>query len=315
MRFVCRTCSAVQSVVPERESVCAGCGAHLLSHEEQVSEYVWYVNGPDGQAGPFDASDLARRFDREEMAWTDEVWRDGLRDWRPARKDDVLVVEVASARGLDTATVPLDSLSRLLTMQGEDRESRSAETVLADLPPTVSLARTWPVRSALPRQVRPSRTHAVASAFKLATLALLAFIGGGVVVGLAGRLTRMAWPAHGEPPATLPAASASMVTTAPVAAVPPTSVERVQRTLPAFDEIRAELQRLSPSVQRCVRDPKAGLELTITIAGDTGRPRRIDVRAPRLSSGMIECSRAVLEELSVAPFTSDQLKYTHHYAW
>jgi hypothetical protein len=107
-----------------------------------------------------------------------------------------------------------------------------------------------------------------------------------------------------------------MLPSAPIAQLArPSSGELVTRNLPALDEVRAELRRLGPSARRCVRDPKQGVELDVSIAGATGRPRQIDVRTPGLTPGMIECTKAALEDLQVAPFTASELSYSHHYAW
>jgi hypothetical protein len=306
MHFVCRTCSAVQSVVPERDSACLGCGARLLSHE---AEHAWYTLGAAGQEGPFDAAQLAGMFDRADLAWTDNVWRIGLRSWRPARKDDVLVVAVANARGLDTATTRLDALSNLLQSPPERRFEDSGDDTVIDVLPA-GLTGSWRAVPALP--ARRSRSQAVARLLKLATLALAAFVGGGLIVGLVGRLSGPSRPHQVE---AAPLSVASMVSTAPLTPVRPNSGERVKRTLPALDEVRAELLRLAPSVRLCAREPKLGLELELTIAGDTGRPRRIEVRTPRLTPGMIECAVSALQELRVAPFTAAELAYSHHYAW
>jgi hypothetical protein len=304
MQFVCRTCSSVQSVVPERESVCASCSARLLSQD--YAEHAWYTMGAAGQEGPFHAAQLASMLDGGDLAWTDPIWRLGLRDWRAARKDDVLVVAVANARGLDTATTRLDGLTDLLRSPRDDEALAADEDTVIDVLPA-GLVGTLPALAGV--QLQPSRTRVVAQVLKLATLALAAFVGGGLIVGLVSQVTR---PAQiGAMP--LSVVSASMVATAPVTPIRPFSGELVKRTLPALDEVRTELARLAPSVRLCVRDPK--LELELAIAGDSGRPREIEVRTPRLTPGMIECITSAVQELSVAPFTADQLRYSHHYAW
>jgi hypothetical protein len=310
MQFVCRTCSAVQSVAPEREAVCAGCGAQLLSYETTLSEHVWHTSGSAGQAGPFDAAQLARRFDRGELAWTDEVWREGLRDWRPARKDDALVVAVANARGLDTATLRLDSLSRLLSSERVEEAEPLDDDTLVDPSPS---ATTSVSRRTQPQRARRSRSQALANAFKLATFALVAFLSGGLFVSLMGHLTSPSNAAAVAP--SLPAASASLVNTAQVEPQRPSSGELIKRAFPARDELRAELRRLGPSARRCVRDAKAGLELEVTVAGASGRPRKIELRTPRMTPGMIECAKAAVQELRIAPFTADQVSYSYHYVW
>ncbi|HEY6880847.1 MAG TPA: hypothetical protein VI299_22640, partial [Polyangiales bacterium] len=113
----------------------------------------------------------------------------------------------------------------------------------------------------------------------------------------------------------LPAVQAAVVPPPRTSSTPPSSGELVKRTLPALDEVRAELRRLGPSVRRCVGDPKAGIELDVTVAGDTGRPRQIDVLTPRLTPGMIECTKAAVQDLTVVPFTASELAYSHRYAW
>jgi GYF domain 2 len=352
MQLVCRTCSAVQSVVPERESHCVSCGAALSTSDAperpRGTGELWFTMGAAGQAGPHDAEQLAHMFDLGELAWTDKVWREGLRDWRPARRDEVLVVAVANARGLDTTTMRLDSLARLLghapgqdresplseefeLVSGEDTHEDSQEDTQVDAIPA-GLASSWPVRQAWVTgpQRGSSRPYEIARVLRLATLALLAFVGGGLIVGVTGRVLSMARPkptSVQSPPAAHRVATVSSSLARPRARfdpqlVPPQAVqarpssgELVKRTLPALDEVRAELRRISPSARRCVRDPKHGVELDVTIAGASGRTRQVDVRTSRLTPGAIECTKAAIGELEVAPFTADQLVYRHRYAW
>jgi hypothetical protein len=42
---------------------------------------------------------MAQLFDQANVDWTSLVWRNGLKGWRPARRDPELVTAVASARG------------------------------------------------------------------------------------------------------------------------------------------------------------------------------------------------------------------------
>ncbi|HEX5658265.1 MAG TPA: DUF4339 domain-containing protein [Polyangiales bacterium] len=281
-------------------------------------EHAWYTMGAAGQEGPFEPAQLVGMFDRGDLAWTDDVWRPGLRDWRPARKDDVLVVAVAGARGLDTATMRLDALPALFESQPATR----GDDTLVDVIPA-GLTSSWPLHPALPPTVRTSRTSVLARGLKLATLALLAFVGGGLIVGLVGRMSQLARPAQVDArgssarerdaeAAPLSVASASMVSVAPVR---PSSGERVKRTLPALDEVRAELTRLASSARLCARDPKLGIELALTIAGASGRPRQIEVLTPHMTPGQLECTKSALAELRVAPFTADELYFDHHYTW
>ncbi len=294
MHFVCRTCSAVQSVVPESESSCVRCGARLLSREATISEHSWYTHAKGAQRGPFSAGELARMFDRGELTWTDEIWRSGLRDWRPARKDDVLVVEVAGARGLDAATTRVDSFTRLLS-QG-DRDDTLVDVIPA------GLASSWPSPPAV--EAVPSRTWQLARALRLTTLALLAFMAGGLIVSSVGKLSQLAEPT-----------TFAKASVAPVVFAPPGSGELITRSLPALDEVRGELRRLAPSVERCLRDPKEGLDVDLIIVGKTGGPSQVDLRTTRLTPGMVECAKSAVEALRVAPFTAEQFQYSHHYAF
>ncbi|HEY6880383.1 MAG TPA: GYF domain-containing protein, partial [Polyangiales bacterium] len=161
MHLVCRTCSAVQSVVPERESTCAHCGTSLLQAEAAQSpvhhpESSWYIVGSEGRQGPFDAAELAQKLDRGEFGWSDSVWREGLRTARPARKDDALVVAVARVRGAHQVTTRIDSMLLGASGQTAELESMPDEDTLVDAIPA-GLASTWPVRLGWPRAVRPSR--------------------------------------------------------------------------------------------------------------------------------------------------------------
>jgi GYF domain 2 len=341
MQLVCRTCSAVQSVVPERESNCVSCGAALSTSDAperpRGTGELWFTMGAAGQAGPHDAEQLAHMFDLGELAWTDKVWREGLRDWRPARRDDVLVVAVANARGLDTTTTRLDALARLLghaagqdgknprdqefeRVTDEDAHEDSQDDTQVDAIPA-GLASSWPVRQAWSTgpQRGSSRSSEMARVLRLAALALLAFVGGGLIVGVAGRVLsgeRLKPASVQSPPAAHRVAAVSPPLVPPqVVQARPSSGELVKRTLPALDEVRAELRRIGPSARRCVRDPKRGVELDVTIAGVSGRPRQVDVRTSGLTPGAIECTKAAVGELEVAPFTADQLEYRHRYAW
>lgn len=334
MRIVCRSCSAVQSVTPDgATSVCASCGAGLLDtlqpdERSQPADDRWHVMTPRGPTGPYGLDELAGMFDRGELAWTDHVWREGMRSFRPARREESLVVAIANARGQDKATQRLDMLptisaefERAAFDEGEDEED---DTEVDAIP--AGLASSWPVRPGWASASRTMRAwgggaapHPLSSALRLATMALLAFIGGGLVVAISGRIASFArseeTAAAQQPTVPEPVQTASMLGSVPIQAPPPVSGERVQRALPALDEVRAELRRLGTSARRCVRDPKLGVELDITIAGDTGRPRQIEVRTPNLTPGAIECTRTAVEDLQVAPFTAKELLYSHRYAW
>jgi predicted Zn finger-like uncharacterized protein len=59
----------------------------------------WFVWLAGKQKGPFRASQLAQLLEQGEMEWTTQVWREGFKDWRAARRDATLVTAVAGVRG------------------------------------------------------------------------------------------------------------------------------------------------------------------------------------------------------------------------
>ncbi len=66
-------------------------------------------------------------LEQERLDWTTPVWRDGLKDWRPARRDAVLVTSVAGARGNGGDTMRLNS----------SRSFLAPEDTVVDLRPQV----------------------------------------------------------------------------------------------------------------------------------------------------------------------------------
>lgn len=106
MQVVCTQCQAVCNLDDKPEGAsnvvqrCARCAAPLsLPAVEIELELAWLVLMPSGQAGPYSASHMAQLFEQANVDWTSLVWRSGLKGWRPARRDPLLVTAVASARG------------------------------------------------------------------------------------------------------------------------------------------------------------------------------------------------------------------------
>ncbi|MEY4513510.1 MAG: domain 2 [Pseudomonadota bacterium] len=93
------------------------------------------------------------------------------------------------------------------------------------------------------------------------------------------------------------------------------NVEIVTRSLPAPEEVRDELKRLSATLSRCVRNPAAGLDVEFTVDGPTGGVGKLDVHAPELTPGRLECLKEGFSDLHVRPFVSSELKYRHRFAW
>lgn len=70
---------------------------------------VWFVSLGGAQQGPYTAAEFGRLLEQERLDWTTPVWREGLKDWRPARRDAVLVTSVAGARGNAGDTMRLNA--------------------------------------------------------------------------------------------------------------------------------------------------------------------------------------------------------------
>lgn len=105
MQVVCAQCHAVCDVDERAGSTttlqrCSACGVLLpLSPSPPGHEAQWFVLLPTGQSGPHNVAQMAQLFDQLSVDWSSLIWRHGLKDWRPARRDPALVTGVASARG------------------------------------------------------------------------------------------------------------------------------------------------------------------------------------------------------------------------
>jgi predicted Zn finger-like uncharacterized protein len=85
----------------------------------------WFVWVEEGQRGPFQANQVAAMIEQGEMDWSAQVWREGFRDWRAARRDATLVTAVAGARGVAGDTMRLSSARSFLAPEDTIVESRA----------------------------------------------------------------------------------------------------------------------------------------------------------------------------------------------
>lgn len=132
MPLVCGTCKAVQPGPPSAASARVGAAAELLcvrcggslryetGDGPEPEPEGWFVITATGQGGPYQAPQLGRMIDQGTIDWNTPIWREGLKNWRPARRDDVLITAVAEARGHGSETRRLDRLQHRLFAEGED---------------------------------------------------------------------------------------------------------------------------------------------------------------------------------------------------
>jgi predicted Zn finger-like uncharacterized protein len=85
----------------------------------------WFVWIADGQRGPYKAGQVAGLIEQGEMDWATQVWREGFRDWRPARRDATLVTAVADTRGVAGDTMRLSAARSFLAPEDTIVESRA----------------------------------------------------------------------------------------------------------------------------------------------------------------------------------------------
>ena len=375
-----------------------------------------------GESGPYAADDVARLMAEGACDWTTEVMRDGLSTWRAGRRDALLVIAVARARGLDGATQPTggmrallhpdpnrlddaghhdtwvdprpslpelhdsllarpDSRASLFARASEVRSQADGRTSTAALrsalpessadlaavpqapeaalpvatssddPAAITALRESTAQVALRRSLTglatdgvderspspmPQRAHR-APWLVTPWVGLAAFIAGIVFALAPGRLVELtqsvaqalrtqltgrqgvgALVAKPVPKQALAVGPARLPQAPPRRAPAPEvrkPVEFVRRALPVRTELHAELDRLSPLVQRCMRDPSRGVELDLVIEGITGHVDDVRVATPSLTPGAIECIREVFVDFHVAPFVTPELRLAQRYRW
>ncbi len=109
---------------------------------------AWFVALAGIQQGPYTASEYSRLLEQERVDWTTPVWREGLKDWRPARRDAILVTAVAWARGNAGDTMRHSAIPSSLTSDDTVVDvlpvglfrSSAKNAVLETVPPPVSQA-------------------------------------------------------------------------------------------------------------------------------------------------------------------------------
>ncbi|MET0344506.1 MAG: DUF4339 domain-containing protein [Polyangiales bacterium] len=297
----------------------------------------WFVTDDKGRTGPYSAARLARMLERGELAWTSQVWREGLKDWRPARRDDLLIFAVASVRGMASDTSRLDTLGDLLQQDdtrveaerrfADDDERRfaadveraerfasateSAKVVPPDAPLQLADAASEDTRPT----VRPLR---LSWPLRLSTplIAVGAFAAGALLTQLAHRF--VTGSAHGEHP-DAPAASSPRPAPAVSAAALAARDDRAgatspQRPRPDAEELEAELTRLEAPVHRCVRRAGA-LDVSLVIDGDSGRVDPARVQAKGVRAARLACVARALGTLEVAPFAATEYAVAHQFRW
>ncbi len=85
---------------------------------------TWFVSVDGKQRGPLTASEVANLLENGSLNWSNEVWREGLKGWRPARRDALLVTAVAGTRGAVNDTTRLDAARSFLAPEDTVVEPR-----------------------------------------------------------------------------------------------------------------------------------------------------------------------------------------------
>ena len=350
MRFVCRTCGVVREAQEQpsqhpSEVVCGSCGAAMTPDGAEprplaprsravavgLNEQWFVTTETGGREGPYSAGQVARLLEQGVLGWNSQIWREGLKDWRPARRDDLLVFAVASARGMASDTSRVDMLAEIL----------QDDTFVQDEPPA-SLPRApetpAPEPAAMPPPPQPRAEVTATPASPTSTpkrpswllrystplIAVLAFASGVLLTQVARRIGGAA--AERDTGASRErgdaAASPQLVRTAasipenrePSAPAARREAARAMRARPEASEIQAELTRLAPSVHRCARRLGA-LEVEVVIDGETGRSKPAQLRAKGLRGGRLGCVTRALGALQIAPFVEPTFRLAHRYRW
>ncbi len=84
----------------------------------------WFVTQNGRQQGPLTAEQMAGMLEAGTLDWGTEVWRQGLKGWRAARRDPMLVTSIAGARGVANDTTRLDAARSFLAPEDTVVEAR-----------------------------------------------------------------------------------------------------------------------------------------------------------------------------------------------
>ena len=367
MRFVCRTCGVVREAEEQpsqhpSEVVCSSCGAAMAPEGADPRPAAprsravalglneqWFVMPETGdRQGPYPASQIARLLEQGLIGWNSQIWREGLKGWRPARRDDLLVFAVASARGMASDTSRVDMLAEILQddtfVQDEppaalpraSEHAGAGEGAAAARP--LSQAAVPEATSATPPptpEPPAPPSHAESSSkrpswllrYSTPIIAVLAFASGVLLTQLSRRIGALGAErdtgasrerSDGGALHTQLAGVVSPVPEAPAGARAPGQHENAAgsglRAQPEAGEVEAELARLAPSVRRCARRLGA-LELEVVIDGPSGRAKPTQLHAKGLRAGKLACVAGVLDAIRVAPFRDPVFRLAHRYRW
>jgi len=98
-------------------SLMASAAVRSVPPEVPSGRETWFVSIAGRQQGPHTAEQLASMLERGRIDWSTEVWREGLKGWRSARRDALLVTSVAGARGVANDTTRLNAAKSFLAAE------------------------------------------------------------------------------------------------------------------------------------------------------------------------------------------------------
>lgn len=359
MRLVCSTCDAVQAgtslhAASERCGVavdlsCASCGAALYV-EAAEGEVGWFVAAAGGHGGPYEAARVARLLEQGAIDWNTPVWRPGLKSWRPARRDDLLVEAVAGVHGNANETRRLERISPEVldalhaedtvvqrfpmgsgatALPRSDTDSDAVALALADVRaqrPSREVSQSGLSQRShaeLRTSMAPHSTQQRAPRRRLVLLlvAAVSFVAGVLLACYRAEL----FGAEPVPPA-VSAAGAAQAPSAPEPSVeqedPGTMVTRAPGALrsdvrmrPTPEEVDGELTRIGPLLRRCMARRSSGLDIELFVEGLSGFVSDFEVRGSELSESQSTCVRSALDTVRLAPFAISELAFRQSYAW
>jgi predicted Zn finger-like uncharacterized protein len=85
----------------------------------------WFLWIEGSQRGPYKAEQVAAFIEGGQIDWATQVWRDGFKDWRAARRDATLVTAVAGARGVAGDTMRLNAARSFLAPEDTIVDTRA----------------------------------------------------------------------------------------------------------------------------------------------------------------------------------------------
>jgi hypothetical protein len=314
----------------------------------------WFVADGEGRSGPFSAVDIAVLLDTGEILPEVRVWREGMRDWCELCCDPLLLAALSRMAGRFIDPPPVRGAPPEPSATRVDAQQDNASTSVFDAADTGRIPPRRPPSSPSPLVARPApaapapfvalppvgaelgpsvppppqRQGWLPSMRAMLVVASLAFAGG---VGYSALRHRPIDPA----PATsgvatfaetvsgaaskrvaTPAEPAGPLVGAPVQVPVVTPRPNPPRaTAIAQDELRREIKRVAVDIRRCLIDPSAGVQLDVTIDGESGRSTDVQILAPRLSAGTATCIQQSVRQLQVNPFGAASYRLSRRFAW